>query len=178
MSIVCVAIIGKDNDPLYIRTWLDHVDIPAPLPGQIAADPSLKFHYHVHTSIDVVEEKGLTPPHPPYPSTLPSLSYALPYPLLSSLIFSCWLSPSLLSVINHKRAGGGGGAPIDLYLGQLFAVEDYKVFGYITNSKIKFIVVIQDTAGDVNLRQVPRSAPRSCRTLRATRPPLSPIRCG
>ena len=63
-----------------------------------------------------------------------------------------------VSVINHKRAGGGGGAAIDLYLGQLFAVEDYKVFGYITNSKIKFIVVIQDTAGDVNLRQVQLAA--------------------
>ena len=57
MSIVCVAIIGKENDPLYIRTWLENVNVSAPLPGQIAAEPSLKFHYHVHTSLDVIEEK-------------------------------------------------------------------------------------------------------------------------
>jgi len=111
---VCVAIIGKENDPLYIRTWLENVNVPAPVPGQIAADPSLKFHYHVHTSLDVIEEK----------------------------------------VNPHKRAGGGGvGGGGDLYLGLLFAVEDYKVFGYITNTKIKLVAVIQETAGDVNLRQ-------------------------
>ena len=83
MSIVCVAIIGKDNDPLYIRTWLDHVDIPAPLPGQIAADPSLKFHYHVHTSIDVVEEKGPAPHPAPTltsPAILPLQDPPLSYP--------------------------------------------------------------------------------------------------
>ena len=118
MSIVCVAIIGKENDPLYIRTWLENVDVPAPLPGQIAADPSLKFHYHVHTSLDVIEER----------------------------------------VNPHRRVVGAAlsnaAAAGELYLGQLFSVEEYRLFGYITNTKIKFVVVVHETAAaDISLRQ-------------------------
>ncbi|KAE8608400.1 hypothetical protein XENTR_v10011493 [Xenopus tropicalis] len=40
---VCVAVIAKENYPLYIRS--------TPTENQ------LKFHYTVHTSLDVVDEK-------------------------------------------------------------------------------------------------------------------------
>ncbi|TRY96173.1 hypothetical protein DNTS_026753 [Danionella cerebrum] len=40
---VCIAVIAKENYPLYIRS--------------IPAQGELKFHYTVHTSLDVVEEK-------------------------------------------------------------------------------------------------------------------------
>uniref|UniRef100_A0ABI7WMJ7 Trafficking protein particle complex subunit 2-like protein n=2 Tax=Felinae TaxID=338152 RepID=A0ABI7WMJ7_FELCA len=40
---VCVAVIAKENYPLYIRS--------APTENE------LKFHYMVHTSLDVVDEK-------------------------------------------------------------------------------------------------------------------------
>ena len=29
----------------------------------------------------------------------------------------------------------------DLYLGQLYPNEDYRIFGYVTNTKIKFVVL-------------------------------------
>nr|XP_055163102.1 trafficking protein particle complex subunit 2-like protein isoform X2 [Nyctereutes procyonoides] len=40
---VCVAVIAKENYPLYIRS--------------IPTENELKFHYMVHTSLDVVDEK-------------------------------------------------------------------------------------------------------------------------
>ncbi|KAG7258794.1 hypothetical protein CRUP_001178 [Coryphaenoides rupestris] len=40
---VCIAVIAKENYPLYIRS--------------IPTQNELKFHYTVHTSLDVVEEK-------------------------------------------------------------------------------------------------------------------------
>uniref|UniRef100_A0AAY4EKQ5 Trafficking protein particle complex subunit 2-like protein n=1 Tax=Denticeps clupeoides TaxID=299321 RepID=A0AAY4EKQ5_9TELE len=40
---VCVAVIAKENYPLYIRS--------------VPTQNELKFHYTVHTSLDVVEEK-------------------------------------------------------------------------------------------------------------------------
>ena len=131
MSIVCVAIIGKENDPLYIRTWLENVNVSAPLPGQIAAEPSLKFHYHVHTSLDVIEEK-VNPNRRAAHST----------------------GAAAAAGGGGGGGSGSGGGSGELYLGQLFAVEEYKVFGYITNTKIKLVAVIHETAGDVSLRQV------------------------
>lgn len=43
--------------------------------------------------------------------------------------------------------------PGDLSLGLLFSVEEYRVYGYITNTKVKFVVVLQDCSQDVNLKQ-------------------------
>uniref|UniRef100_A0A8C9TFF7 Trafficking protein particle complex subunit 2-like protein n=1 Tax=Scleropages formosus TaxID=113540 RepID=A0A8C9TFF7_SCLFO len=40
---VCIAVVAKENYPLYIRS--------------VPSDSELKFHYTVHTSLDVVEEK-------------------------------------------------------------------------------------------------------------------------
>nr|XP_020466640.1 trafficking protein particle complex subunit 2-like protein isoform X2 [Monopterus albus] len=40
---VCIAVIAKQNYPLYIRS--------------VPTQNELKFHYTVHTSLDVVEEK-------------------------------------------------------------------------------------------------------------------------
>uniref|UniRef100_A0AAZ3RKF1 Trafficking protein particle complex subunit 2L n=1 Tax=Oncorhynchus tshawytscha TaxID=74940 RepID=A0AAZ3RKF1_ONCTS len=40
---VCIAVIAKENYPLFIRS--------------VPIQNELKFHYTVHTSLDVVEEK-------------------------------------------------------------------------------------------------------------------------
>ena len=154
MSIVCVAIIGKENDPLYIRTWLENVNVSAPLPGQIAAEPSLKFHYHVHTSLDVIEEK-----------VNPNKRA---------------VTAAAATAAGGVSGGGGSGGSGELYLGQLFAVEEYKVFGYITNTKIKLVAVIHETAGDVSLRQVSptllssanQSTHSACRSTSTHFPPI------
>ncbi|XP_064640642.1 trafficking protein particle complex subunit 2-like protein [Lineus longissimus] len=90
---VCVAVIAKENYPLYIKT--------------VPTDNEWKFYYTVHTSLDVVEEK----------------------------------ISSVGKNTNDLR---------ELYLGLLYPTEDYKVYGYVTNTKIKFVIVVETS--NTNLR--------------------------
>ncbi|XP_073848919.1 trafficking protein particle complex subunit 2-like protein [Musca autumnalis] len=91
---VCVAIIGKDNSPLYLST----TDM----------DKELELQYRVHAALDVIEE---------------------------------------------KCQSGVKGAPEtkELYLGLLYATETHKIYGFVTNTKIKFILVID--SGNIALRE-------------------------
>ncbi|RVW38577.1 Trafficking protein particle complex subunit 2-like protein [Vitis vinifera] len=43
--IVCVAVVGHQNNPLYIQSFTE-------------ADDALKLHHIVHCSLDVVDERG------------------------------------------------------------------------------------------------------------------------
>ncbi|KAI8099230.1 Sedlin, N-terminal conserved region-domain-containing protein [Halteromyces radiatus] len=86
-DISCIAIIGKQNNPLFIKNFS-------------STHPDLKYHYIAHTSIDIIEER----------------------------------------VTNGPKQ-------LDLYLGLLYAMEDLAVYGYMTNTKVKFIVVISVTDG-------------------------------
>ncbi|XP_072013876.1 trafficking protein particle complex subunit 2-like protein [Amphiura filiformis] len=85
---VCVAVIAKENYPLYIHT--------------IPTENELKFHYTVHTCLDVIEEKVTS-------------------------------------------AGKSANDPRELYLGLLYPTEDYKVYGYVTNTKVKFVIVVESS---------------------------------
>ncbi|MEE6516725.1 hypothetical protein FKM82_026423 [Ascaphus truei] len=85
---VCVAVIAKENYPLYIRS--------------IPTENQLKFHYTVHTSLDVVDEK---------------------------------ISAMGKALVDQR----------ELYLGLLYPTEDYKVYGYVTNSKVKFVMVVDSS---------------------------------
>ncbi len=42
MRAACVAVVGKQNNPLYIQAF---------------GEDELKFHFIIHTSLDVVDEK-------------------------------------------------------------------------------------------------------------------------
>ncbi|XWS62627.1 hypothetical protein CRYUN_Cryun06bG0027300 [Craigia yunnanensis] len=86
--IVCVAVVGDQNNPLYIQSFTD-------------ADDALKLHYIVHCSFDVVDER----------------------------------------VNNPKKSGP---TLNETFLGVLFPTENYKVYGYLTNTKVKFILVTTD----------------------------------
>ncbi|OAD61287.1 Trafficking protein particle complex subunit 2-like protein [Eufriesea mexicana] len=90
---VCVAVIGKDNSPKYIRC--------------VDESSALQFHCKVHTSIDIIEEK---------------------------------LNVGNKTAIDIR----------DLYLGLLYATEEYKIYGYATNTKIKFIIVLHSS--NISLR--------------------------
>ncbi|NP_001279440.1 trafficking protein particle complex subunit 2-like protein [Callorhinchus milii] len=85
---VCVSVIAKQNYPLYIKT--------------VPMEKQLKFHYTVHTSLDVVEEK---------------------------------ISAVGKALVDQR----------ELYLGLLYPTEDYKVYGYVTNTKVKFIIVVDSS---------------------------------
>ncbi|KAJ1443629.1 Trafficking protein particle complex subunit 2 [Sesbania bispinosa] len=86
--IVCVAVVGHQNNPLYIQSFTE-------------ADDALKLHHIVHCSLDVVDER----------------------------------------VNNPKKSG-----PMlnETFLGLLYPIENYKVYGYLTNTKVKFILVTTD----------------------------------
>ncbi|CAI8014743.1 Trafficking protein particle complex subunit 2-like protein [Geodia barretti] len=92
MAAVCVAVISKQNFPLYLRS----------VNPQNEAD--LQFQYLVHASIDVVEEK--------------------------------------VSTLGTPKAGQD---PREHYLGLLYPSEQYKVYGYATNTRVKFILVVENT---------------------------------
>ncbi|XP_015671169.1 trafficking protein particle complex subunit 2-like protein [Protobothrops mucrosquamatus] len=86
--VVCIAVIAKENYPLYIKS--------------LPTENALKFYYTVHTSLDMVDEK--------------------------------------VSVL--------GKALVDereLYLDLLYPTVDYKVYGYVTNSKVKFVMVVDSS---------------------------------
>lgn len=97
---VCIAILDRNSTPLKLST----------------NDPTkeVAFHYIVHTSLDVIEEKcqssSITPPSAVKPAD----------------------------------------PPRDLYLGILYSTEQHKVFGYVTNTSIKFIVIVE--ASNTNIR--------------------------
>lgn len=87
--IVCVAVVGQKNNPLFIEVF--------------SKQEALPFHYIVHCALDAVEEKVTAPRKGP-----------------SDLI--------------------------DAYLGLLYPTEDYKVYGYISNTRIKFLLVLNEQA--------------------------------
>ncbi|KAK4340484.1 hypothetical protein RND71_041946 [Anisodus tanguticus] len=93
--IVCVAVVGHQNNPLYIQSFTE-------------ADDALKLHHIVHCSLDVVDERA---------------------PLLS------------ITVNNPKKS-----SPTlnETFLGLLYPTENYKVYGYLTNTKVKLILVTTD----------------------------------
>ncbi|XP_061390883.1 trafficking protein particle complex subunit 2-like protein [Musca vetustissima] len=58
-----------------------------------------------------------------------------------------------LDVVEEKCQAGVKGTPEtkELYLGQLYATETHKIYGFVTNTKIKFILVID--SGNIALRE-------------------------
>ncbi|GMH35948.1 hypothetical protein BSKO_03816 [Bryopsis sp. KO-2023] len=90
--IVCAAVVGQANNPLFIKCFADE-----------SGESALKFHYVVHCALDAVEEK----------------------------------------VYGSSQKKGQSG-PQESYLGLLYPTEDYKVLGYITNTNVKFILVVDD----------------------------------
>ncbi|XP_058002430.1 uncharacterized protein LOC110645889 isoform X1 [Hevea brasiliensis] len=97
--IACVAVIGHQNNPLYIQSFTE-------------ADDALKLHHIVHCSLDVVEER----------------------------------------VNNPKKSGP---TLNETFLGLLYPTENYKVYGYLTNTKVKFILVTTDLdVRDADVRNV------------------------
>lgn len=90
---VCIGVIAKENYPLYIKC--------AP-----NVENEVNFHFTVHTSLDVIEEK------------------------MASLGKTSSLTTTDLR---------------EFYLGQLYPSEDYRIYGYVTNTKVKFVIVVESS---------------------------------
>ncbi|GAA5820685.1 hypothetical protein JCM10212_000455 [Sporobolomyces blumeae] len=80
----------------------------------------LKWHYAAHTALDYFDERGQ------------SIDLAVVALSLTSLV-----SPS-----PPPRAELPAAKTTEAYLGLLYAMEDYAVYGYQTNTRIKFVVVL------------------------------------
>eukprot|EP01104_Vermistella_antarctica_P019145 TRINITY_DN7364_c0_g1_i1.p1 TRINITY_DN7364_c0_g1~~TRINITY_DN7364_c0_g1_i1.p1 ORF type:complete len:142 (-),score=34.53 TRINITY_DN7364_c0_g1_i1:27-452(-) len=85
--IACVAVVGRGNNPLYIRSFSSQTD-------------ELKFHYIVHTALDIIEDA--------------------------------------------KTLKLKDGSSPECFLGLLYPTEDFKVYGYITNTFTKLIMVLDE----------------------------------
>ncbi|CAD6238353.1 GSCOCG00008441001-RA-CDS [Cotesia congregata] len=99
--VLCIAVIGKDNSPLYIKC--------------LSEESEVELHYKVHTSIDIIEEK--------------------------------------LNTGNKITATDSR----ELFLGLLHFTDEHKIFGYATNTKVKFVVVLQTpstTVRDNDVRMI------------------------
>ncbi|XP_023949362.1 trafficking protein particle complex subunit 2-like protein [Bicyclus anynana] len=105
---VCVAVIGKDNSPLYI--------------GGIGNDPNadneLSRQWLVHTALDALEER-----------------------------LSTTNNSNTNSSTNTARADLR-----DLYLGLLYSTDTHKIYGYVTNTRIKLVLVTSSTSPGSNIR--------------------------
>mmetsp|Transcript_16073 Transcript_16073/g.16812 ORF Transcript_16073/g.16812 Transcript_16073/m.16812 type:complete len:149 (+) Transcript_16073:40-486(+) len=97
MQIVCLAYVGKTNEPIFVYTT-DSDD-----------SESLQLHSIVHCALDIVDEKRGKRTSTTLPST-------------------------------------------DMYLGQLYSVEDYRVFGYCTNTMMKIIAVCDSSTLEIDLK--------------------------
>mmetsp|Transcript_57333 Transcript_57333/g.150569 ORF Transcript_57333/g.150569 Transcript_57333/m.150569 type:complete len:158 (+) Transcript_57333:35-508(+) len=104
MVLASIAVLGTENNPLYIRAYDKR--------GQQdqSQDNLLRFHFIVHTALDFVEEK-------------------------------------IAAQKSAQPSGGGGSAAAskqDPYLGLLYPIEDLRVYGYASTTKVKFIAVLDD----------------------------------
>ena len=115
MVVACVAVLGKANNPLFLQTYNTQVE-------------ELKFHFIVHASLDIVEERLKEASNLQcYLGLLYPIEDYKVYVSLSRLP----LSRSRLTIARHGR------------------------YGYITHTGIKFAVVVDDIeVKDQDVRQV------------------------
>ncbi|KAL0811669.1 hypothetical protein ABMA28_009117 [Loxostege sticticalis] len=99
---VCVAVIGKDNSPLYIGG----------IGNDSGSDNELSRQWLVHTALDALEER--------------------------------------LTTTGNGAAGANANAARtdmrDLYLGLLYSTDTHKIYGYVTNTRIKLVLVTHSTS--------------------------------
>ncbi|CAF4860484.1 unnamed protein product [Pieris macdunnoughi] len=99
---VCVAVIGKDNAPLYIGG----------IGNDTSTDNELSRQWLVHTALDALEER-----------------------LVSSN------TTTANTATNAARTDLR-----DLYLGLLYSTDTHKIYGYVTNTRIKLVLVTSSTS--------------------------------
>eukprot|EP00891_Asterochloris_glomerata_P006222 jgi/Astpho2/6222/Aster-03629 len=117
--IVCVAVVGQKNNPLFIEVF--------------SKQEALPFHYIVHCALDAVEEKG--------EGFMCSLHRRLQGILLGALL-------EWQNLMKHKGLRNDGGQ-LFWHLLQLLrckGLDGVQVYGYISNTRIKFLLVLNEQA--------------------------------
>ena len=128
------------NQPLYLSTFAGD-------------DMAARISTMVHCCLDAVEEKGapLLLPSPLFP--LPPHARAAPSPLPPTTLTPLLLAPPAGAAVAGGLRGTAppplpGDAPApDAYLGVLAAEDELRVFGLITATRTKLMLVVDDAAG-------------------------------
>ncbi|KAG1663391.1 hypothetical protein FOA52_011668 [Chlamydomonas sp. UWO 241] len=92
MPISCLAIVGPQSNPIYLRCF------PTSSPER-----DLRLNFIVHCSLDAFEQDK----------------------------------------VHHKRAPGEAADP---YLGLLYSTQEFRAYGYLSNTNTRFIAVLDDAA--------------------------------
>ncbi|CAM9975519.1 unnamed protein product [Ascophyllum nodosum] len=95
--IVCIAVVGRKNEPLFLRTYTDADG------EEEEEDATHRLHNIVHSSLDVVGDKKA-----------------------------------------KKRPSGVTDALTDMFLGHLCPIDEYRVYGYMTSTRLKLLAVLED----------------------------------
>ncbi len=136
---------SRQNNPLFLKTT--------------QPDPGLKFHYMVHSALDAIEEKGMTPKKWIFFAKRQGLP-GCPFGLIVALSHHVALVSSLTKLNSENR---------EAFLGLLCPADEYRVsvllvpclcgwlgvlshavrclscrYGYMTNTKVKFVLVVDD----------------------------------
>merc|ERR1712139_585539 len=101
MSIECVAIVGENNNPLYLATY----------PKLDSTDLQHRFQLIVYSSLDIID---------------------------------AW--------VKQRKSGNSDNSNVDnQFVGYLCSLEHFKVFGYVTNTSLKFLIVVSDEIDSLRL---------------------------
>ena len=129
--IACVSIVAKENSPLLLRVF-PQVD-----------EEDTKFHHICYCSIDVFEEREQAMR---WGRCLDlSCSDASLRAGYRGIMAAAFFRPRTHWVPTCRATAGGGARQIDTFLGVLYLVQDYKVYGYVTNTGVRFILVVDDS---------------------------------
>jgi len=121
-AIACVALIGRQNQPLLLRVLLPPAPPrPPPAPGAPEApaadadDPAqeqqLRFSYVAHCALDALEERVL-------------------------------LGRRAAAAASGGGGGAGAGGGADAFLGLLYPAEEHRVYGYCSATHLKVVLVV------------------------------------
>ena len=134
MSIECVAIVGPENEPLFLKSYrggaASGVDAIRSAQSRgidrlTDAEDALKYDLLVHRALDQLD---LVTGGGPAASRSGAAGASTP------------LGAAAAAAAQKKKKDGLPSS----FLGLLLPIEDIKVHGYITQTKIKFLVLVED----------------------------------
>lgn len=138
MAAISLAIVGKNNEPLYVREFLDENCQSGEIPYESLF--------------------GLTPMAPSSPSSPPDEN--TPSSSSSSPSAECSLRQQFIlhAALDRLeqlagpppgygwRVKSGATGTDGMFVGLLAPVEELRVYGYVTTTRIKFVLVVEDDA--------------------------------
>lgn len=189
MSLISLAVIGKDNEPLYIRDFQTLLSSPPPPQDDIEESPNSNTTTEEEMVVDAVSssnndghdtstnasEEKKNEDDDPFGFFSSNSSPGESSSLRHQFLFHAALDrfDELLNISTVPVLGGGGGSANtsintslgsiskwrtvgspssvgisgsdSMWIGLLCNLEEMRIYGYLTNTSIKFMAIVQDT---------------------------------